>query len=878
MSPSSKIVAVDPARRGSRQRLLFHSCASVPFVSRRFPKDFIAPAPALLLAGERVVRHSIPLNPVNFGAYLKSSVFLASAFVSSAATPIDYTTQIKPLLAEYCYKCHGGSQQKGGLRLDTAASASKGGERGPGYLAGKSSESLVVQAIRGTHPDLPRMPYKKSALTDSQIELIAHWIDEGAPAPAREQPEVATHWAFVPPGHPEAPALQDESRVRSPIDPFVQAQLEAKRISPSPDADRPTLLRRLSLDLIGLPPTPEEIDAFVSDRRSDAYERQVERLLGSPHYGERWGRWWLDAARYADSNGYSIDAPRQIWKYRDWVVAALNRDESFNQFVIEQLAGDLLPNATLEQRIATGFNRNTQINMEGGIDPEQFRVESVMDRVSTFGTVFLGLTVGCAQCHDHKFDPITQREYYQLFAFFNTTEEDGHGKSAPAGMLEMPGEFEPLDEKDLTEANAELDRFLNGKVTEVLAWEKALSAEEREKFSSENLAIFKVPWSDRTVQQKRLSYRAFKADDPEFKTRDARISKLEKRQPRPVTTLVMHELPQPRDSFIFIKGDFTRPSQKVKPGVPAVLHKMPPEGMLEPPETDDRPLNRLDLARWVVDPANPLLGRVIVNRVWQQYFGRGLVETENDFGTQGSVPSNPELLDWLATEFMNPTAPGAQAWSLKDLHRLIVSSTTYRQSSRTRPDLITVDPTNRLLARQSRLRLDAELIRDSALVVSGLLAPELGGPPVFPPQPDGVMSLGQLQREWRPSQGGARYRRALYTHFWRATPHPALSVFDAADGFSTCTRRLRSNTPLQALTLLNDKQFYEFAEALAQRIEKRSGNEPEKIDYAFRLCFGRAASGSEKQRLTQLLKSETTDRWLTFARVILNLDEAITRE
>ncbi len=774
-----------------------------------------------------------------------------------AAAPVDYISQVKPLLSENCYKCHGGSQQKGGLRLDTAASLAKGGEAGAGYLPGRSAESLVIQVLRGAHATIPQMPYKKPPLSEAQLATLEAWIGQGASAPRDEQPQATTHWAFAPPMRPTPPKLNDDSRVRFPIDCFVQAELERKKIKPAPDADGRTLLRRLSLDLIGLPPTPEEMEEFVNDTRPDAYERQVERLLSSPHYGERWGRWWLDAARYADSNGYSIDAPRQIWKYRDWVVGALNEDEAFDQFVIDQLAGDLIPNATVEQKIATGFNRNTQVNQEGGIDPEQFRVESVMDRVNTFGTVFLGLTIGCAQCHDHKFDPITQREYYQLFAFFNSSEEDGHGKSAPAGMLEIPDEFETLDEKDLIEAKNELDRFLNGKVTEVLAFEK-------------EKGIGAPPWSERTIEQKRLSFRAYRPDEPEFKTRDTRITRLEKREPKHVTTLVMRELKEPRDTFVFIKGDFTRPSQKVKPAVPAVLHKIR--------APDDRLLNRLDLARWVVDSGNPLLARVIVNRVWQQYFGRGLVETENDFGTQGSAPSNPELLDWLATEFMTPSSTQTSPWSLKQLHRLIVCSTTYRQSSRARPELANLDPTNRLLARQSRVRLDAELIRDSALAVTGLLSPELGGPPVFPPQPDGVMSLGQVKRDWKASKGAERYRRALYTHFWRATPHPALSIFDAADGFSTCTRRIRSNTPLQALTLLNDQQFYEFAAALGKRIEARNGTPEEKIQYGFQVCLGRNPNPTEQARLTELLKTEPGDRWLTLARVLLNLDETITRE
>jgi hypothetical protein len=639
-----------------------------------------------------------------------------------------------------------------------------------------------------------------------------------------------------------------------------------------------TLLRRLTLDLIGLPPTPEEIDAFVADRRMDAYERQVERLLNSPHYGERWGRWWLDAARYGDSNGYSIDAPRQIWKYRDWVVNAMNRDLPFDQFAIDQIAGDLLPNGTIEQKIATGFNRNTQINQEGGIDPEQFRVESVMDRVNTFGTAFLGLTVACAQCHDHKFDPISQKEYYQLYAFFNNTEEDGHGRGTPGAILEIPGEFESMEgiQKELEEAKTEFENFLNTKGNQVLKWAEGLSEEEMGKLTATVRGAIERPWSELSVDEKRAVYGAFKPEDNAFKSRNSKVTRLEKAQPKPITTLVMKELEEPRASHLFINGDFTRPAEKVQPGTPAVLHRF------EVKETEGS-ANRLDLARWLVDPKNPVLARVIVNRVWQQYFGKGLVETENDFGTQGIPPTHPELLDWLACEFMEPTVSvgggSANPWSLKHMHRLITTSTTYRQSSRVRPELQHIDANNRFLARQNRLRLDAEVVRDVALSASGLLAPELGGPPVYPPQPDGVMSLGQVKRAWKASTGKDRYRRALYTHLWRATPHPALAVFDAPDGFSSCTRRIRSNTPLQALTLLNDQQFYEFAEALAEKISTASAaTEVEKIRFAFRVCLGREPSAAEEVRLLRLTREHSGEKWLMLARVLLNLDETITRE
>ncbi|MCI0746696.1 MAG: DUF1549 domain-containing protein, partial [Verrucomicrobia subdivision 3 bacterium] len=393
--------------------------------------------------------------------------------------PVDYAREVKPIFAEHCYRCHGAAQQKGKLRLDTAALALKGGENGSSFKAGNSTNSLIVQAIKGTHDEISRMPYKKPPLGDAQIDLIARWIDEGARAPDNEEPESNKHWAFVKPSRPPLPAIQQPGWIGNAIDRFILARLEKEGIQPSPEADRAALIRRLCLDLTGLPPSVREVDDFVSDRSPDAYDKLVERLLASPHYGERWGRHWLDVARYADSNGYSIDAPRSVWKYRDWVIAALNRDLPFDQFAIEQLAGDLLPDATLEQKIATGFNRNTQVNQEGGIDPEQFRVESVMDRVNTTATAFLGLTVACAQCHDHKFDPITQKEYYQFFAFFNNTINDGHGKGAPEGMLEIPGEHEPTDalEKELDEAEADLDRYLDTKGSEVVKWEEALSAE-----------------------------------------------------------------------------------------------------------------------------------------------------------------------------------------------------------------------------------------------------------------------------------------------------------------------------------------------------------------------------------------------------------------
>lgn len=814
------------------------------------------------------------------------------------ALPVDYLREVKPVLREHCYRCHGAAQQKGELRLDTAAFALQGGENGPAYIANNSADSLLIQALKGTHANISRMPYKKLPLPAAQIETLSRWIDEGAKATADEVPQSDQHWAFLAPVRAPLPAVKQTNWSRNGIDHFILARLESEQIKPSPEADRVTLIRRASLDLIGLPPTPAEVDAFANDERADAYEQLIERLLASPHYGERWGRHWLDVARYADSNGYSVDAPRTIWKYRDWVIDALNRDLPYDQFVTEQLAGDLLPDATMAQKIATGFHRNTQINQEGGIDPEQFRIESVLDRVNTTGTAFLGLTVACAQCHDHKFDPISQREYYSLYAFFNNQDE-------PNLEVAAPEEFAKRDAyREQTKAiEAELGQYAATIAPKQPAWEAGLTSEQRTKLKDEvQTALLLLP-EQRNEEQEKAAFAAFRDQDAGYKELKKKLDRFKKDEPRITTTMVLAERAKPRESYVFIKGDFTRKGAPVTPGVLPILNPFP---------AAEKP-SRLELAHWIVDPRNPLTARVQVNRMWQQYFGRGLVETENDFGTQGIPPTYPELLDWLANEFMAPTAhpssrltPHApRPWSLKAMHRLIVTSATYRQSSRSRPDLVSVDANNKLLARQSRLRLDAEIVRDVSLSASGLLNPKVGGPSVFPPQPDGVMTLGQSRREWKPDEGADRYRRGMYTFFWRATPHPALMVFDSADGFSACTRRPRSNTPLQALTLLNDQAFMEFAQALAARIlQAEAQPNPERVEQAFRLCLGRKPSPAERQRLLDLLNKELAAfekapddalallppkpdptlnpaqlaAWTTVSRVLLNLDETITRE
>jgi mono/diheme cytochrome c family protein len=821
----------------------------------------------------------------------------------SAAAPVDYLGEVKPILAKNCYACHGAAKQRGGLRLDTAAAALQGGNSGPAVVPGQGGSSRLLKAVTG-RDDVKVMPPKGPRLSPAQVAVLRAWIDAGAKAPPGETAAGAAppnrHWAFRPRARPAAPAVKNAAWVRNPIDRFILARLEKEGLAPSPEADRVTLLRRLSLDLLGLPPEPAEVEAFVADARPDAYEHLVDRLLASPHYGERWGRHWLDLARYADSNGYSIDAPRSMWPYRDWVIGALNRDLPFDRFTVEQLAGDLLPGATPEQRVATGFHRNTPINEEGGIDVEQFRVESVIDRVNTTGAVWLGLTVGCCQCHDHKFDPISQREYYQLFAFLNGADEPTLDLGTPeelARRRRIQGRIAQAQKRlkvlDATNPPGE-DR-----------WEKGLTTELRKLLPADIQAILEVPENGRTVGQKEKLSEAYRKSDMARhvaaglgnplavakaaqlhlgSTRyalDRELTALKKSQPPALTAMVLQERKAARETHVLLGGDFTRKGARVRPGVPAVL---PPLEAPSPPTP--RPFGergeewtRLDLARWLVDPRNPLTTRVTVNRLWQHYFGLGLVETENDFGTQGTPPSHPELLDWLATELVS------RGWSLKAMHRLIVTSAVYRQTSTARPELAAVDARNRLLARQARLRLEAECVRDAALAASGLLYRKVGGPSAFPPQPEGIYRFTQIDKHWQASTGPDRYRRGMYTYFWRSAPHPSLTVFDAPDAGSTCTRRNRSDTPLQALTLLNDKAHYEFAQALARRVLREGGEvDGERIGYAFRLCLARRPNQREAGRLAELLQRQAAEgaapaeAWTTVARVLLNLDEFITRE
>lgn len=1013
------------------------------------------------------------IEPVRPFRWLVLGVLVISAFTLGAAT--DFNRHIKPIFAEHCYSCHGPEKHKGGLRLDRKTDALQGSDSGAVIVPHKSAESLVFQNVSGANPD-SIMPPKGDPLTAAQVALIKTWIDEGAPWPDETTANDAgrnSHWAFQPPQRPELPSVKNKRWPRNAIDHFVLARLEPEKIKPSPEADRVTLIRRLSLDLLGLPPSPDQVRNFLKDKAPDAYERLVDRLLASPHFGERWGRHWLDLARYADSDGYEKDSPRPYaYLYRDWVIEAINRDLPFDQFTIEQLAGDLLPHATKEQKIATGFHRQTLINKEGGVDQEEFRNKAVVDRVDTTGTVWLGLTVGCAECHTHKYDPITQREFYQFFAFFNNADEQDLSAPTPdelqkyhaakktwdAGQARLKKTYDDYVRDSLPakqaewETNGKLDlavwnvlepesvktgngatlaaqadqsisasgmnpvtetysvettapaAALTGFRVEVLPddegkpgrtghgnfvlsefsviirpasgsgarkvelknatadfsqknWDVegaidedaktgwAVSPQNKQRHQAvfacaeplqlapgdkliftldqqfgnqHTLACFRLSataipaplkatltddlvaaaWNtspdNRIAEQKAALATYFRDElDAEAKKLRQPIEEHAKKEPKfPETkAAILAEREKPRETHIHVRGDFLRPGDKVEPATPALLHEF--KSRAEMPD-------RLDLARWLMDEANPLTRRVTVNHVWKNLFGRGLVATVNDFGTRGETPSHPELLDWLATEFPRLN------WSRKALIKLIVTSTTYQQSSRYRPELEERDPLNTLLARQSRLRLEAEIVRDAHLAASGLLSEKIGGPSVRPPLPADIAALGYANSvKWKESEGEDRFRRGMYIFFQRTVPYPMLMTFDAPDSNTACTRRERSNTPLQALTLWNDPVFFDCARALGKRVASEATLNA-RLKRAFELCLARSPSRAEFSRLRQLyekqqqLTRETPESapailglekkseppsdaveqasLVAAVRVILNLDEFITRD
>jgi mono/diheme cytochrome c family protein len=1022
------------------------------------------------------------------------SALLPRSAAQTPAAKINFRRDIEPIFAQSCYGCHNAKKAAGQLRLDVKRLAMKGGISGASITPGQAAHSLLVKRILG-EGDEARMPMGSDPLKPEQIELIKKWIDQGAIWPDEDKQagsdkgdELPKHWAYVKPVQTQLPAVKKQGWARNAIDTFVLARLEKEGLTPAPEAEREILLRRVYLDLIGLPPSVKEVDEFLSDKSPQAYEKVVDRLLASPHYGERWARPWLDLARYADSNGYEKDSLRVMWKYRDWVINALNQDMPFDQFTIEQLAGDLLPNSTIDQLIATGFHRNTLLNQEGGTDPEEQRYEVLVDRVNTTATVWLGSTLACAQCHNHKYDPFSQKDYYRMYAFFDNAEYQVKGvqhferyvfepqlelptpeqatkrkqisdeiaklettlkTQTPAldaaqtqwerEMLTEPSKWTTLDptaftstggttlkklaDKSLlaTGAAPEFDEYIikaqaaPGRITAVRVeamtheslprggpgrdlyghfilstieaaangkplnfvdgnWDDGLTKFDAKTFfnremtaqqvadrprgwlinamndetrlnrqavftfdkpllvsrpttlsiklrflagglaqgmgrlrlsvtgASEPLRIVSAPAALKLVMAKPADARTekerkdlaaqFRATTPLLKQERDRLKQLqdELKNLGIITALIVREKPgvERPANWVRERGNFMSKGEQVYADTPAALHPLP----------TNAPVNRLGLAKWLVDPNNPLTARVAVNRAWEQFFGRGIVETSEDFGLQSLPPSHPELLDWLAVEFVK------QGWSMKKLHRLIVTSAVYRQDAQVSPQLQERDQYNRLLARGPRFRVEAEMIRDLALAASGLLSRKIGGPSVMPPQPDGIWRNPYSAEKWLPSKGEDRYRRGLYTFLRRTSPYPAMMTFDATSREFCTVRRIRTNTPLQSLTLLNDDAMLEMARALAKRMMLEvEGDARARAEYGFRLCMTRRPQAAELSRLValfnqqianyradgqataQLLKGEARElpapelaAWTIVANVLLNLDETLTKQ
>jgi len=852
-----------------------------------------------------------PLLPLWMLVWVARLVAADNGLPPAARTKTDFGRDIAPLFERHCLACHGPLQQMSGLRLDQKSAALHGGQSGAVIVPRDSAGSRLIRLVGGTDPSQKVMPPVGARLTADEIGLLRAWIDQGAEWPETQAGAARpAHWAFQKIAHPSPPAVRDRAWPRNPIDDFVLARLESEGVAPSPEAAKATLIRRASLDLTGLPPTPGEVRDFLSDPRPDAYERVVDRLLDSPHYGEKWGRYWLDLARYADSDGYEKDRTRPwAWRYRQWVIESLNRDLPFREFTIEQLAGDLLPGRDQDTLIATGFNRNTLTNREGGTDPEQFRQEQVVDRAATLGTVWLGLTVGCAQCHNHKFDPIQQKEFYQIAAFFDSEDEVDVPAPLPGEIgpwLAARPEYERKREELLAQYNiphVQADwenklRYANQHKGEHEDWDFAYG-EFTHTVDNAAKVLFLDPAKRSEVQQIAMTDallgscgNLFPNDYCEgLKLGELRAKLKELRAGAPQISYapVLLESGTPRQTYVHLKGDWREHGAAVYPDTPAVLPPLPVSA--EPA--------RLRLARWLVSPENPLTARVAVNRMWQEVFGRGIVRTSEDFGTQGDRPTHPELLDWLAQEFQQ------RGWSMKEMIRLMMTSATYRQSSGARPELAARDPENTLLARQARLRLPAEMVRDQALSAGGLLDLRIGGRSVKPPQPKGVAELSYANSvKWEESTGPDRYRRGLYIHFQRTSPYPQLMNFDAPGADLSCTRRERTDTPLQALNLMNDAVFFEAAQGLALRVMREGGESFDgRLRYAYLVTLGREPSVRERERMERYFSQARggvaqdaaalaalfpnriegvpqmdAAAWVELSRVLLNLDEFITRE
>jgi len=747
-------------------------------------------------------------------------MFLLAGFSCLAAAPLDYGRDIRPILSDACYNCHGpdGKARKAKLRLDDRAAALK---------SGVIAEGEMLKRLTSTDPDVQMPPPDSNRnLGAADRAKLAQWLKAGAAWPKDDR-----HWAFVPPKRPTLPKVKDAAWGRNGIDAFVQARLEREGLKPSPAADKATLLRRVTFDLTGLPPTIAELDAFLKDTSSQAYEKAVDRLLASPRYGEHKALDWLEASRYADTDGYQNDRLRYMWVWRDWLIKALNDNMPFDRFVTEQMAGDLLPDRNFFTQVATGFNRNHRINSEGGSIPDEWIVEYVADRVETMGTMFLGLTLTCARCHDHKYDPVGQKDFYRLFAFFNNIAEAGlgpnNGNSPP--FIKVPK-----------------------------SWPKL--SDDEAKF------VVPAPVEIRVVQ----------------------TSVPRPQSGKPDTVMVLHELAKPRVTYLLNRGLYDQPdkSEKLQPATPPVLGAWNAKW----------PRNRLGLAQWLMDPSHPLTARVTVNRMWQHYFGLGLVKTSENFGVQGEYPSHPALLDWLATEFIH------REWDVKAMHKLIVTSATYRQASMVRDER---DPENRLLARGPRKRLSPYGIRDAALFTSGLMNGQIGGPSVKPYMPPGIWrSISNAS--YKQDKGDKLYRRGMYTYWRRTVPPPTMMAFNAAAREICTVRTDLTTTPLQALTLMNNKTFVEAARFLAERMLRQKGSPGDRVSWAFRSVVSRPPTDSELKRLLDDLAFYEKDfqehsaeaakllkigekpanaklppaqlaAYALVANTILNLDEAITQ-
>lgn len=791
--------------------------------------------------------------------------------------PIDFVSEVEPILRRHCQRCHGGQNQAAGLRLDRRAalfSAADSGE--PIVLPGHAEESLLIRRVTSSD-DGDLMPLDGQPLSPPELMTLRGWIEQGAAVPAAAEAE--QHWAYQP---IERPAVADRAASRA-IDHFLSRQHRARSLPVSPLLERPQLLRRASLALTGVPPTADEIDQFVADPAGNAFEKVVDRLLQSPRFGERWAIAWLDAARYADSNGYQADQLRDNWAYRDWVIRAFNADLPIDQFVIDQIAGDLHPQPTLDQRIATGFHRMTTCNVEAGVHPEANRVNQVVDRVNTTATVFLGTTFECAQCHDHKYDPFTMSDYYRFFAYFNNTPLEVENTSGVTWDFYGPQLEIPADETvaaRLDRARAELGRRQAERQRLRRAHEDAFQAWLAARTAAQN--------QDKTDAQLRAE---FEQTQPQLRQAGDRLRRLnsEIAKLESPSTLVMVELETPRETFVMIRGDYENLGPQVAPGTPASL-----PAMAEP-----RGGHRMDLARWLVAADNPLTARVLVNRWWAEIFGRGIVSTIEDFGTQGEPPSHPQLLDFLACELID------SGWSMKHLLKQIVLSEAFQRSAAATPQQRRLDPDNRWLARGPRFRLPAELVRDNALAISGLLSDRMFGPPIMPYQPAGIWrSVGRNQPQWQTATDEDRFRRGVYVVWKRAAPYPSFVTFDAPNRSSCTVARTRSNTPLQALVLLNDPAFVEMAVGFADRIlaESPQPSDVARLQYAMRLATARLPTAAEVDRLRELLEQERrwvaahprvaiqriapleeslrsdpaeTSAWFAVASVLLNLDEVI---